>query len=272
MGGREAELRGWPVTALLVWGFLDQHHVDPEAPFDPNYTGRDAVAALDAYVERAVGAERAAGVHRAGRCATSPASALIDAAADASLLVLGARGLGGFKGLLLGSVSQHCLHHASSPVAIVRTPPAPRTSEVEMEQIIVGVDGSQPSREALRWAADEARLRQASLQVIMTWHTPFVGGHPYVGPAFEPSVFERDARKTLDELVDAVDTTGIPQVDRILTLGDAAASLLTASKDADLLVVGSRGLGGFAGLLLGSVSHHLAHHATCPLVIIPPQA
>ena len=56
-----------------------------------------------------------------------------------------------------------------------------------MEQIIVGVDGSQPSREALRWAADEARLRQASLQVIMTWHTPFIGGHPYVGPAFEPS-------------------------------------------------------------------------------------
>ncbi len=61
MGGGEAELQGWPVTALLVWAFLDQHHVDPEAPFDPNYTGRDAVAALDAYVERAVGAERAAG-------------------------------------------------------------------------------------------------------------------------------------------------------------------------------------------------------------------
>ena len=64
----EAELRGWPVTALLVWGFLDQHHVDPEAPFDSNYTSRDAVAALDAYVEDAVGAERAAGVHRVAAC------------------------------------------------------------------------------------------------------------------------------------------------------------------------------------------------------------
>lgn len=137
-----------------------------------------------------------------------------------------------------------------------------------MEQIIVGVDGSQPSREALRWAADEARLRQASLQVIMTWHTPFVGGHPYVGPAFDPSVFERDARKTLDEIIAAVDTTGIPQVDRILTFGDAAASLLTASKDADLLVVGSRGLGGFRGLLLGSVSRRCANLASTPLVVV----
>ena len=141
-----------------------------------------------------------------------------------------------------------------------------------MEQIIVGVDGSQPSREALRWAVDEARLRQGSLQVIMTWHTPFIGGHPYVGPTFEPSVFERDARKTLDELVDAVDTTGIPNVDRNLMLGDAAARCSppprTQTSSSSVLVVS----GGFAGLLLGSVSHHLAHHATCPLVIIPPQA
>lgn len=141
-----------------------------------------------------------------------------------------------------------------------------------MEQIIVGVDGSQQSHRALQWAAEEARQRQAALQVVMTWRTPVVAGYAYVGPAFDPSVFERDARKTLDELVDGVDMTGIPQVDRILTLGDAAVTLLTASKDADLLIVGSRGLGGFAGLLLGSVSHHLAHHATCPLVIIPPKA
>ena len=132
------------MTAVLSWGFLDQHHAEPDVPFDPNFTERDAAAALDVYVERAVGVERAGRVHRLAACEL-PAPALIAAAADASLLVLGARGLGGLKGLLLGSVSQHCLHHASSPVAIVRTPPTPRTSEVEMEQIIVGVDGSQPS-------------------------------------------------------------------------------------------------------------------------------
>lgn len=139
-----------------------------------------------------------------------------------------------------------------------------------MEQIIVGVDGSQPSREALHWAAREARLRRAALQVIMSWHLPYVAAYPYASPAFEPSVLEEEARQRLDEIVDGVDVSGIPQVDRILTMGEPAATLLTASKDADLVVVGSRGLGGFAELVLGSVSHHLAHHATCPLVIIPP--
>ena len=266
----EAELHDWPVTAVLGWGFLDQHHADPDAPFDPDYAAPAAAEALDAYVERAVGPERAARVERRAVCDLA-APALIEAAGDASLLVVGARGLGGFKGLLLGSVSQQCLHHTTSAIAIVRPRPAPRPSEDTLEQIVVGVDGSQTSREALRWAAEEARLRQAALQVIMTWHMPFVAGYPFVSPNFEPSQFEHDARKALDELVDGVDTVGIPQVDRILAMGDAAVTLLTASKEADLLVVGSRGLGGFAGLLLGSVSHHLAHHATCSLVIIPPR-
>jgi nucleotide-binding universal stress UspA family protein len=265
----EAERHSWPVTAVLAWGFLDQHHADAEKPFDPSYTAADAAAALEAYVEQAVGPERVGRVNRVAVCDLA-APALIDEAAGASLLVVGARGVGGFKGLLLGSVSQHCLHHARSPIAIVRTP-ASRGSEATMEQIIVGVDGSQPSREALRWAAEEARVRHASLQVVMSWHVPYVGSYPYVGTAFDPALFERDARQTLDELVDATATAGVPNVERVLVMGDAASALLTASKDADLLVVGSRGLGGFAGLLLGSVSHHLAHHATCPLVIIPPR-
>jgi nucleotide-binding universal stress UspA family protein len=267
----EAALHDWQATALLAWGYLDQHHADPGARFDPDYGEQDAAAALDAYVEQALGSEGAAEVGRRAVCDVA-APALIDAADGASLLVLGARGLGGFKGLLLGSVSLHCLHHARSPIAIVRTPPAPRTSEADMEQIIVGIDGSQASREALRWAAQEARLRQASLQVVMAWHTPYVTGYPYVAGAFDPALFEREARKTLDELVDELDTVGIPEVERVLGMGDAAVLLLTASKDADLLVVGSRGLGGFAGLMLGSVGHHLAHHATCPLVIVPPSA
>lgn len=264
----EGERHGWPVTAVLAWGFMDQHHPDPDAPFDPKYSKADAVAALDVYVERAVGADRADRVGRVTVC-DIPAPALLEAATDASLLVLGARGIGGFKGLLLGSVSQHCLHHATSPVAIVRGR-ASRSPEHTMEQIIVGVDGSQPSREALQWAAREARLRQAALQVILSWRMPYVAPYPYTSAAFDPAVLEKEARQRLDAIVEGVDLSGIPQVDRILTMGEPAAALLTASKDADLVVVGSRGLGGFAELLLGSVSHHLAHHATCPLVIIPP--
>ena len=140
----------------------------------------------------------------------------------------------------------------------------------------MGVDGSQPSREALRWAADEARLRQASLHVVMMWHTPVVAGYPYVGPAYDrPSSTSTPFPRPRTIWSTQSYTTGIPQVDRILTMGDAAATLLTASKDAALLVVGSRGLlGGFAGLLLGfgqppprlTTTRH-----SCPLPTIPPE-
>lgn len=140
-----------------------------------------------------------------------------------------------------------------------------------VERIIVGVDGSETSRRALRWAVEEARLRQASLEVVLAWHPPYVGGYPYTGTLIDPTVFEDAARQTLDEVVDGVDTSGLPQpVERVQCLGDAASAILETAKGADLVVLGSRGLGGFTGLLLGSVSHHVAHHATCPVVIVPP--
>jgi nucleotide-binding universal stress UspA family protein len=140
-----------------------------------------------------------------------------------------------------------------------------------MGRIVVGVDGSQVSQRALQWAVDEARLWQASLEVVHVWHMPYVGEFPYVGAGFNPATLEETAQRVLDEMVVRVDTTGLPRpVDRILVCGNAASVLLESAKGADLVVVGSRGLGGFAGLLLGSVSHHVAHHATCPVVIVPP--
>ena len=139
-----------------------------------------------------------------------------------------------------------------------------------MERIVVGIDGSDTARHALRWAVEEARLRAASLEVIHAWHIPYVGGYPYM---LDPTTFEDDARATLDAAFDGIDTTGLAQpVDRILTSGGAASAILEAAKGADLVVMGSRGLGGFSGLLLGSVSHQVAHHATCPVVIVPPES
>ncbi|HET7720992.1 MAG TPA: universal stress protein, partial [Acidimicrobiales bacterium] len=114
----EGRIRGWPVTAVAAWALLDQRHVEPDAPFDPDYGADDAAAALAAHVSDALGPERSALVSR--RTVNDlPATALLQAAEGADLLVVGARGLGGFKGLLLGSVSQHCLHHAPCPVAVV---------------------------------------------------------------------------------------------------------------------------------------------------------
>jgi len=262
---REAELHGWELTALLAWGYLTQYHLDPDAPFDPNYDEEKAHAVLTAYVERALGPERSQTVRCRPVC-DLPAGALLEAAADADLVVVGARGLGGFKGMLLGSVSQHVVHHATRPTAIVR-----EIAPSDTERIVVGVDGSDTSRRALHWAVEEARLRQASLAVVHTWHLPYVGGYPYTAGSFDPAPFEEAARQTLDSVADGADATGLPApIHRILHLGDAASGILEAADGADLVVVGSRGLGGFSGMLLGSVGHHVAHHAVCPVVIIPP--
>jgi nucleotide-binding universal stress UspA family protein len=115
---REALLRGTGLTAVLAWGLLDQHHVNPEVEFDPKYSAVDALAFLDDAVRTALD-EDIADV-KLEPVNDLPARALIDTAAGAELLVVGARGLGGFRELLLGSVSHRCLTHSLCPTVVVR--------------------------------------------------------------------------------------------------------------------------------------------------------
>ena len=133
--------------------------------------------------------------------------------------------------------------------------------------IVVGVDGSKPSLGALRWAANQARLTGASLEVIATWEYPTsLGWAPAWPPDWDPG---EDARKALAEVV--AEVLG-PQTDidvrQVVLEGHAALALVSAAAKADLLVVGSRGHGAFAGMLLGSVSEHSATHSPCPVVIV----
>ncbi|HUP33418.1 MAG TPA: universal stress protein [Gaiellaceae bacterium] len=193
----------------------------------------------------------------------SPAHALVEAAAEADLLVVGSRGHGGFAGLLLGSVSQQCAHHAPCPVAIIREHvPAERGS------VLVGIDGSEDSKEALRWADEEARLRGATLLVLHAWAPGF-----QVGPGLMPmplpvETLKADVEAFLDAVVvEVLGEERASEVERRLVETPAAFGLVKAASPRDLIVVGSRGHGGFAGLLLGSVSQQVAHHATCPVVI-----
>ncbi len=140
-----------------------------------------------------------------------------------------------------------------------------------MERIVVGVDGSEAGRDALRWALDEAGRRNATVEAVHAWHQPGALSYGYLDQIdLEP--FEDDARKVLDAAVDSVAIPGDPAVERRLIPGGAAGVLVDEAKGADLLVVGSRGRGGFTGLMLGSVSQQVAHHAPCPVVIIPPTA
>lgn len=140
-----------------------------------------------------------------------------------------------------------------------------------MERIVVGVDGSESAQQALRWAVDEARRRNATVEAVYAWHQPFVSGYAYMGE-MDLGHFEEEARLVLNAAVNGVDASGIPPIEGTLRAGGAAGVLVEAAKGAALLVVGSRGRGGFSGLLLGSVSQQVTHHAPCPIVIIPPAA
>jgi nucleotide-binding universal stress UspA family protein len=266
---REGSLRAADVTAVLAWGWLGQHRVAP-APFDPDYDESKARAALEGFVAKALGAPPPA--LRLEVVCDLPAPALIERSAGAELLVVGARGLGGFRSLLLGSVSQHCLHHAPCPVAVVRTSAAGARAR---ERVVVGVDGSADAARALAWAAEEARLRGAELVVVHAYLPPYAGDFAI---AWDPGDEEEHAQVLLDDALAAVDTGSLPvPVEPVLAYDRAAPALLDAAEQADLVVVGSRGRGGFAGLLLGSVSHQVTHHAPCPVVVLrhddgtPPQ-
>lgn len=137
-----------------------------------------------------------------------------------------------------------------------------------MERIVVGVDGSQAAREALRWAIDEARLRNAIVEAVYAWHQPFMAGFMMEGE-LDLGHYEEEAQKILDSAVDGMNDRGDVTIERKLVAGSAAGALVDEAKGAALLVVGSRGRGGFSGLLLGSVSQQAAHHAPCPVAIIP---
>ena len=140
-----------------------------------------------------------------------------------------------------------------------------------MPGIVVGVDGSEESKRALRWALEEAALRRATVRAVYAWTPPFVpGALGFVAlPETDIDAVREDVVEYLNAAVDEVVGSSGAEVIRAVVQGPPAKTLLDAALDADLLVVGTRGHGGFAELLLGSVSQQCAHHAACPVVIIP---
>ena len=133
--------------------------------------------------------------------------------------------------------------------------------------VVVGVDGSEGSKDALRWALGYARLAGASVHALTAWQYP--PSYAWAPAIFDQADLEGDARAALKQtLEDVVATEGPVTVQTQVVQGPPALALLRAAADADLLVVGSRGHGAFAGMLLGSVSEHCVHHATCPVVVV----
>jgi nucleotide-binding universal stress UspA family protein len=143
-------------------------------------------------------------------------------------------------------------------------------------RIVVGVDGSQSSIGALRRGARIAAALELPLEAVVAWHYPNLYGG-YMGATFvpDPNMIADGARAMLDETVTAVFGDSPPAAFRtVVREGATAETLIAASEGAEMLIVGSRGHGGFAGLLLGSVSEACAEHATCPVLVFhePPVA
>jgi nucleotide-binding universal stress UspA family protein len=140
-----------------------------------------------------------------------------------------------------------------------------------MHTIVVGVDGSDASLKALSFAIEEARVRGAQVKAVQAWHVPAVVYEVgWTAAPVDLAEFPKLAKATLTATLEqaAVAESGV-EVSAVICEGQAADILCEQAKGADLLVVGSRGLGGFRGLLLGSVSQQCANHAPCPVVIIP---
>lgn len=194
----------------------------------------------------------------------APADALVAASASADLLVVGARGSGGFAGLLLGSVADRCLHRAAGPVAVVRAA-RPHPADGRPGRVVVGVDGSDDARVALCWAAEEARVRGTALEAVIAWQYPPT--HAVV--ATSALHFAREADQ-VGAQVRADVSRWAPGVPMMVTVVDEAVvpALLERSVGAGLLVVGPYGQGGYRDRLLGSVATQCSHHAPCPVVVV----
>ena len=254
---RRAERRGEEVVALLAWTFFDQGYRPPGEDLQPAFDDHDAQRVLAEAVE-------AAGISGqvTKRTVQDPApEALVEAARPDDLIVVGARGLGGFKGLLLGSVSSQVLELAPCPVVVIHG----EESGEPTGEIVVGVDGSDASMVALRWAAAEAAATGAPVRIVHAWQVPIYS--EMAAPQVLTALEEGAAKLVADVAADPA-LAGVT-VERDVACGGAANALLAHDVDASMLVVASRGHGKLKRLLLGSTSRQVAQHATSPVVVVP---
>jgi nucleotide-binding universal stress UspA family protein len=228
------------------------------------------LAARGADLARSVEPELA--VHGVGAVGGAAAQ-LVAESAEASLVVVGRRPRGGFQAGVLGSVSFAVAMHARCPVVVVQEG-GERHPAVVGAPVVVGVDGSRQSQAALMLGAEFARAWQAPLQVVSAWQVPV--REPWsellgAGPDFADiaQAAEAGAREEVAAALDllACDHPGLDVSGRVLE-GPAVDALVQVSAQAGLLVVGSRGHGGFAGMMLGSVSHAVLRGAQSPVAVV----
>lgn len=204
----------------------------------------------------------------------SPIDMLLDLSQTATMVVMGSRGLGGLSGMVMGSVSAAVVSHADCPVVVVREDSGV-TVENKYGPVVVGVDGSEVSDKAVEMAFAEADARGAELIAVHTWMDMTVqaslGG--VTAGVQDWQQVEDQQQEILGERL-AGFTSRYPDVTvtRVVTRDRPVRALTDYSKGAQLLVVGSHGRGGFKGMLLGSTSRALLQSASCPMMVVRPNA
>jgi nucleotide-binding universal stress UspA family protein len=265
---REAERRRAPLRLVHASGWLPGG-TPAEVGLGPEY-GDTLIREAREWVEDAarVAERETPGIDVQQQVLTGYPVALLTAESRlAQLVVIGDRGLGGVTGLLVGSVAVGLAARGACPVVVVRGR-AGADSE-EGGPVVVGVDGSAVSEAALAFAVEAAAARRAPLLAVHVWLEAVVD--PAAAAVFDWHAIEQEEQAVLAErLAGWAEKYPDVAMERLVTRGGAPRVLVEQSARARLVVVGSRGRGGLAGLVLGSVSHALLHRSECPVAVVRP--
>lgn len=268
----QAELTGRPVLAVNAWSYPVWGGGVPGVGYDvlqpPLDSAHVAQQLVDGLVEEALGrrAPDPGLVVRTQVQQGDPGRVLVELAEQAGLLVVGGRAHGPVLSALLGSATTYCLHHAGCPVMVV---PHEAPSLADPARVVVGLDDSAGSRSALRWGLDAARRHGCPLVVVHAWVLSAPPGRDWAQHLPSPEQSEAWTREWFDrELAEVLpDRRGI-EVRAELVRGGPSQVLLDVAGADDLLVLGARGRGGFASLVLGSVATQCAQHAHGLAVVV----
>ncbi|STD00662.1 universal stress protein [Corynebacterium renale] len=202
----------------------------------------------------------------------SPIDMILEMSKEATMVVMGSRGLGGLSGMVLGSVSAAVVSHAYCPVVVVRED-NPVNDNTKYGPVVIGVDGSEVSQKATEYAFAEANARGAELVAVHTWMDMQVQAS-LAGLAAAQAQWEeveQEQKALLDQrLAPLVEKYPNVEVKKVITRDRPVRALTDVAEGAQLLVVGSHGRGGFKGMLLGSTSRALLQAAPCPMMVVRP--
>jgi nucleotide-binding universal stress UspA family protein len=256
--GTPKRWRGTIVTVCHAWapGYFPGAPGDDGASDRAQRAGEQNLAQALRFTRNVMGPGRAQPL-----LAPGPATrVLCEHSVDADMVVVGARGRGGLPGMLLGSVSQQVCAHARGRAVVVRGHWRP-AAEYAPGPVVAGADGSAASHAAIAFAAEEAKLRAVPLQVVCALADApgRLGGAGPMQEAVDHDIAQLE--KQHPELT----------ILRQITFGQPRTALLDAAAEAQLIIVGDRGRGGVSGMLLGSVSQAILHHAPCPAAVANPQ-